>query len=169
MTVPETIFATVVAALVVSIVTFLAVQLRKRFRLASGTIRLKLSQDLPDRRIRLMVRHVRDGKDEVNDKGPLLNEDKEFSSARGNDEWVVTLQYLKNLGFQFKCYVECPPDQKEIVISFLASNGFREVTPDETHPNRVWFLLPKVPTCETVDHYTNNFYHPRIAEVVHEA
>ena len=169
MTLPQTIFATVVAALVVSIVTFLAVQLRKRFRLASGTIRLKLSEDLPDRRIRLMVRHVRDGKDEVDDKGPLLNEDKEFSSARGNAEWVVTLRYLKNLGFQFKCYVEYPPDQKEIVIPFLASSEFREVSPDGTHPNRVWFLLPRVPTCETVDHYTNNFYHPRIAEVAHEA
>ena len=139
MTVPETIFAIVIAALVVSIVTFLAVQLRKRSASLCGTIRLKLSQDLPDRRIRLMVRHVRDGKDEVNDKGPLLNEDKGFSSARGNDEWVVTLRYLKNLGFQFKCYVERPPDQREIVISFLASSGFWEVSPDETDPNRVLF------------------------------
>ena len=87
-----------------------------------------------------MVRHVRDGKDEVDDKGPLLNEDKEFSLAGRNDEWVVTLWYLKNLGFQFKCYAKYPADQKETVISFLASSGLREESPDETDPNRVWFL-----------------------------
>ena len=169
MTVSETIFATVVAALVISLITYLVIRLRRRLNLARAKIYLNFLQAIPDDKIRFFVRHIRDGKDEVEDRGPLLNKDKRFRPTKRNNEWVVTVSYSKNLGFQFKCYVDFPTELKDKVIKFLENNGLSKVSSDETLPNRLWFLIPKAPTCETVDHYINNFYGPKIREIVHEA
>lgn len=155
MGVTETILATVIAGLVIVIVTYLTVQARQRLALTNGIVRLKLLGVLPDR-TRLVLRHVRDGKDEVADSGPLLNQDHAFRPILDNHEWIVTVPYRKSIGFQFKCYVEYHDNSKEEVLKFLGAAGFVEVSADEIDPGRLWFLLPNLATCETVDHYTNN-------------
>lgn len=169
MDVSDRIVATVVGGLLVAFIVYLVNEARKRFNLAAAIVRLKLSQSLPDPDVRLVLRHIRDGKDEVSDKGPLLNEDQPFRPGVLNHEWLTTTSCQKNIGFQFKCYIDYPAHLQTEVMAFLGICGFTGVSQDETLPNRLWFLLPKAPTCETVDHYTNNYFHSGVREILHEA
>ena len=169
MEVSDRIIATVVGGILLALAIYFVREARKRFRLTGAIVRLKLSRPLPSSDVRLVLRHVRDGKDEVSDKGPLLNEDHEFWVGSSKHEWLVTTSCQRNIGFQFKCYVDYPASLRDEIMTFLGMSGFTEVSPDETLPNRLWFLLPKAPICETVDHYTNNYFHSGVREIQHEA
>ncbi len=169
MDVSDRIVAIVVGGLLVALITYLVIEARKRFKLTAAIVRLRLSRPLPAPDIRLVLRHVRDGKDEVSDKSSLLNEDLEFRAGISKNEWLVTTSCQRNIGFQFKCYVDYPANLRTEIMAFLGMSGFTDVSPDETLPNRLWFLLPKAPSCETVDHYTNNYFHSGVREILHEA
>lgn len=155
--------------LLAALVTYLVIEVRKRFKLTAAIIRLRLSQPLPGPDVRLVLRHIRNGKDEVSDKGPLLNEDQPFRPAVLKNEWLTTTSCQKNIGFQFHCYIDYPAHLQSEVMTFLGICGFADISQDETLPHRLWFLLPKAPTCETVDHYTNNYFHSGVREILHEA
>ena len=74
--------------------------------LTSTPIMMHLSQDLRNLHMTFGVLHVRDGKDEISDSGPLLNEEVPFKDVGRQGTMVATVEYAKNLGFQFKCFVD---------------------------------------------------------------
>ncbi len=164
----ESTAAAALAAIFTGLVFYLARYLHHRLKLGLGVVRITLTDgvSLPSG-WRLMLRHVRDGKDEVDDKGPLRNRDLPFTT--GGSERFVKIEYEKTLGFQFKCYLDTDEDEVGSVKSWLDERGFEKIDDDETKQGRIWFLLPTAPRCKTVDGYINNYYHPNISEVLYEA
>jgi len=143
-----------------------------QIRSSQARIYLKLKTE-PDSRFDLVMSHVRDGKDEVaGGPGKLLNEPRPFKRDGSARCLFSITRYRRGMGFQFKCYVDYPPQLHDAARHFLDENGFVDADPDETlKTSRIWFLLPEVPTCTTADRppYTNNFFHPGLREVVHAA
>ena len=161
----ESIIAAVVAGL---ILTYAVPQIWRRLNLARGRIRIRLTEDLPDQRVALTLRHVRDGKDVVDEKGLLKNRDVLFRRTSMTGEFAATVAYERRLGFQFKCYVESPPQFETAVRQTLVSSGIVSVENEQNHRERLWFLLPNAEMCRTVDGYENNFFGPNISEVLHD-
>jgi len=148
----------VCAAAVFAAATLGVKKLRQQSELKTLGVQLKLAQDLPPG-CRLMFRYVRDGKDEVPGHGELVNENHAFRRKSGSD-WRLKIKYPRNIGFQFKCYVEFSEHLKGLITGLLEDSGFTEVSADgETPDSRMWFLLPGVPICKTADHtpFTNNY------------
>ncbi|MCP4594790.1 MAG: hypothetical protein GY842_29005 [bacterium] len=104
--------------------------------------------------------HVRDGKDDVEDRGPLLNKTKSFKAVDERGTLAARIKYSKRLGFQFKCFVDHPGMDFAEVKGILKKAGFPAVEKGGGKQQRAWFLHPDYPTCKTVDQITNNFFYP---------
>jgi hypothetical protein len=103
--------------------------------------------------------HVRDGKDEVGDKGELLNKWVRFSRPDRHGRSWAKVRYVRRLGFQFHCYVDYKVYDFEEIKRALENGGYTGVYPDKD-PRRAWFLVPAYGTCRTVDGFENNFFYP---------
>jgi len=104
--------------------------------------------------------HVRDGKDEVSDRGELSNKIHWFKKVDQQGNLKISMRYTRNLGFQFKCFA----DYKEISFGqlkeMLEEKGYLHVTRGEGKAERIWFILPDYPSCKTLDKIENNFIYP---------
>jgi hypothetical protein len=126
-------------------------------------IRILLNEKILDKNITFGVLHVRDGKDEVQESGPLLNDELFFKDvASAPKEKEVVVNYRGNLGFQFKCFADYEDSGLSLneVAQLLEENGFRDIREGGAQKKRVWFLLEGFPTYTTVDHLINNFFYP---------
>ncbi|MGI0016320.1 MAG: hypothetical protein ACREBU_23110 [Nitrososphaera sp.] len=123
-------------------------------------ILIHLSEDLRKLNLHFGLLHVRDGKDEVSDKGPLLNEEIVFTEIDRLGNIEATIRFSKHLGFQFKCYVDYRPYEFDEVNRLLEGNNFLDISRGEGKPFRIWFILPGYTTYKTVDGIVNNFYYP---------
>ena len=104
--------------------------------------------------------HVRDGKDQVDDKGPLLNRTVKFSGPDIRGMLTAKVRFDRRLGFQFKCFVDHGALAIDEVKAALIGSGFTDIGKGGGPPRRVWFLTPDYGTCQTVDGITNNFSYP---------
>ncbi len=122
---------------------------------------IELEEGLLIEKLTFGLLHVRDGKDQVPESGPLLNNELFFERTNYR-RLEVSVRYRGNLGFQFKCFV----DYGETGLSFeeiadlLMRSGFQFVSKGAGKPFRAWFLLDDYDTCVTVDKITNNFFYP---------
>ena len=155
----------VAVTLIGAFLLFIAGSAAKRFKLRRALVRLRVR--VPgDEDIRLVLRHVRDGKDVITGPREPLNRDRVFRYRSGRGEWCARTWYARHLGFQFKCYVDFPGMNKNEVYCWLADSGFEGIREDETLTStRLWFLLPTIPKCDTVDGYTNNFFQAGLREI----
>ncbi|MGH8498090.1 MAG: hypothetical protein ACRERV_04685 [Methylococcales bacterium] len=126
----------------------------------SARIVIRLSDDLRKLNLDFSLLHVRDGKDEVTDKGPLLNEEISFKEIDRLGNLEATVRFSKHLGFQFKCFVDYRPYEFDEVKRLLEDNEFLDIRKGDGKPFRIWFILPGYITYETVDGIVNNFYYP---------
>ena len=140
-------------------------QARKLSGLKSVDVRLKLSQDVPSG-THFVLRHVRNGKDDVPGRSDPINKDFRFRHDRTKNEWLARIRYPKNIGFQFKCFAEFPLCLKADVDGVLKASGFT-TSRDLEHLNRLWFTLPSTPMYKTVDGFTNNYCYSA-DEIVHD-
>jgi len=127
---------------------------------ATANISIQLMHPLLSMSVRFGVLHVRDGKDQVADRGPLLNKEIYFEDVDDRGTLLATVHYDSVLGLQFKCFVDHRGYTFEVVKQALERNGFTEVTRGEGKALRAWFLLPGYSLCSTVDGHTNNFLYP---------
>jgi len=128
-------------------------------RLARIPITLPSSLRVQDMRFGLL--HVRDGKDEIPDRGPLLNRWIRFSRPDRSGRLWAKVWYARRLGFQFHCYVDYRAYSFDEIGRALGDGGYTSVHQD-TDPRRAWFLLPGYKTCRTADEnpMVNNFFYP---------
>jgi hypothetical protein len=127
------------------------------------TISISLSQALRSGDFFFAVRHVRDGKDEIADHGPLLNEDIPFKAVDKSGKIQATVKYARKLGFQYKCYVDFLNSETfETTKQKLSEAGFEQISQDLERENRAWFLIKGKPAVETRDKekFTNNYFYP---------
>jgi hypothetical protein len=143
---------------VTALLVFLLLQ--NTSEVATAHIVIRLSDDLQKLNLHFGLLHVRDGKDELKDSGPLLNEEIEFRAVdrRGTLEAVV--KFSKRLGFQFKCFVDQGEYGYDRIETLLKDNKFVEISKGEGKRNRIWFILPDQSTYKTFDEFINNYYYP---------
>ena len=104
--------------------------------------------------------HVRDGKDQISDHGPLLNKEIYFEHADRRKTLESIVKYRKTIGFQFKCFVNHEGVPFKTIKKMLKKNGFRNISRGGGKSYRAWFILPEYPTCHTTDGILNNFFYP---------
>lgn len=121
---------------------------------------LKIPDEILDTGTKFGLLHVRDGKDEVSNRGPLLNKATWFRKVDKRNNLRTSVYYAKNLGFQFKCFADYKEIDFDRVKEVLEKNGYLSVAKGKDKPKRTWFIHPGYPTCKTVDEIENNFFYP---------
>lgn len=128
------------------------------------TSRAEISLKVPDNVLNsgttFGLLHIRDGKDEVSDSGLLLNKEIFFNKMDQRGNFIISLNYTKNLGFQFKCFADYTGITFEQLKETLEKNGYRDVSKGEGKMMRAWFIHPDYSTYATVDNFLNNYYYP---------
>jgi hypothetical protein len=127
---------------------------------ATARIVIRLGEDIQKLNPRFGLLHVRDGKDELKDAGPLLNQEIEFRAVDRRGTFEAVVKFSKRLGFQFKCFVDHGEHGYEQIEALLKDNKFTEISKGEGKRNRIWFILPEYPTYKTFDGFINNYYYP---------
>lgn len=143
-------------------------------------IELQAKTEIPDAITGLHLLFVRYGNDTylrdlASDRekyhGRLRNKVKQIRidrTAIGHKPFKVPLRIHKRLGSQFKLFVEVEGDPAP-VVAYLDGHETIEAVEVATRPfggkhgsgrSRVWFLLSRVDTVETVDGFRNNFVFP---------
>lgn len=122
--------------------------------------KLSVPEGLIDPKIVFNVLHVRDGKDEVNPgKDELLNKEIKLKQSKTGTLFGST-RYQKNLGFQYKYFVDYVDTDYETIKALLGDAGYVGISKSAGSENRIFFLDPEVETCRTVDGFINNFKYP---------
>jgi hypothetical protein len=127
---------------------------------ASTRIVLPLTDALQDKNLIFGVLHVRDGKDDVPGSGDPVNEEIPFKAIDRSGMIEATIRYQKNLGFQYKCYVDYSSDTYENVQRRLQAAGFENISMGEGVPHRIFFTIKGKPLYTTIDGLINNFFYP---------
>lgn len=114
------------------------------------------------------VLHVRNGRDDIKERGPILNKEYPFTELKmpqavgggAESTMTVTFSYDKGLGVQFKCFV----DYKGITFAEIEPllrrmPGIHEIGPGDSHLrlHRAWFLLSGFSVVNTDEGIHNNF------------
>jgi hypothetical protein len=126
----------------------------------SARIVIHLSDELQALNLRFELLHVRDGKDEVRDAGPLLNQEISFRAIDRHGNLEATVQYTKRLGFQFKCFVNQGDYDYDKLAQMLKDSHFTEISKGVGPKFRIFFILPDYQKYTTVDGFVNNYYYP---------
>jgi hypothetical protein len=152
--------ATGVAVLAIAAAAGWLVQ-RARARRGRASERIELhppSGMEPQNGYRYWLRMVREGRDEIPDVSPLLNNTVAFEDIGEDGSIAATVKYHAILGLQFKCFVDV--QDKGPSLEEIAASAFPNCVTfslDERLPRRFWFLLDSYPRYTTVDGYVNNF------------
>lgn len=110
--------------------------------------------------------HVQNGT--TNDSKDIINKDHWFKTAKSMDlkRLKTSLRFKKNLGLQFKCFVEYKGIKYDQLKILLEKNGYKFVSKGSTG-YRAYFILPAIKTVEATnpsDHskpFINNYIYPK--------
>lgn len=150
-----------IVATILGIITallFLLEKCRKAEKISKTTIKFNLSPELKSESITFGLLHIRNGKDQIPDHGPLLNQ-KVAPYLEGN-RLAFKIKHIQRLGFQFKCFADYRGVEFAEIKSELEKAGFSFVSQGAGKAGRAWFILPKYEICTTIDGFTNNFFLP---------
>ena len=104
--------------------------------------------------------HVRDGKDEFPDKGPILHKVYWFKEIDRRGTLKASVRHTKKLGFQFKCFADYRGIDFNKLKEVLEKSGYLSVGEGAGKQGRAWFIHPDYPTYKTADKIENNFFYP---------
>jgi hypothetical protein len=141
----------------------LAAAVVMHYRNNAGTARivLHLTDALLKLDLKFGVLHVRDGKDEVRDSGPILNEEIPFKAIDRHGTMEATIRYRKTLGFQFKCFVDYSGAYDDDKLEQLLKGAkFSNISKGQGPIHRIFFILDEYPVYDTIDKFTNNYFYP---------
>lgn len=95
-----------------------------------------------------------------NEDGTIKNTTHWFKK-RCTGKWYATIRHPRNLGFQYKCFVDnhskCNFSQ---ISTYLTNAKYRHVSKGGGRPDRIWFILPDKPTTKDARGNLNNYYYP---------
>jgi len=126
-------------------------------------IDLKVPREILNTGTKFGLLHVRDGKDEVTDKGKLRNKKRWFKEVGEVGQQVTlraSVRYTKKLGFQFKCFADYKGIGFKKLKKALQKRRYSDVGEDVGRRGRAWFIHPAYSSCQTVDRIKNNFFYP---------
>ena len=136
----------------------------KKFHNFFKTSKAKISLKVPDSVLNsgttFGLLQIRDGNDEFSNSGPLLNKEIFFNKIDQRGNFIVSINYTKNLGFQFKCFADYTGITFEHLKETLEKNGYIYVSKGKGKMMRAWFIHPDYSICKTVDKLINNYYYP---------
>lgn len=144
----------VLTALTSAVVFFWGDDIRRWPHLRTLRVEIDVPKSLQPGEYEFFVRHVRDGKDALDEKGRLRNRDIRFHGGARRHAYI---RHDGRLGVQYKCFVSCPRDRMDYVEQQLERHGFLEVSRSLSGRPRVWFLSDTGDRCTTVDGHVNNF------------
>jgi hypothetical protein len=124
------------------------------------SIVIHLSDELQKLNLQFELLHVRDGKDQVKDSGPLLNEEVPFRPIDRHGTLEAAVTYRKRLGFQFKCFVNQGEVDYSKLEQLLKESGFVNISKGVGPRFRIFFVLQDYPTYTTIDGFLNNYFYP---------
>lgn len=127
---------------------------------SEAKIILNLSEEIRNKNITFGLLHVRDGKDQIDDKGPLLNKEIYFKELDRHGTFQASVKYAKHIGFQFKCFIDYKGTSFDEIKTLLIKNKYESIGTGGGKQFRAWFILPEYETCLTIDGITNNFFYP---------
>ena len=94
-----------------------------------------------------------------NDDGHLVN--KVYWLKRHGDVWRADIRAPRNVGFQYKCFIDYDPRwQEEAIIQALSEHPYDAPSRGAGKPNRVWFLRPDQPVTKDERTIKNNQMYP---------
>ena len=151
----------IAAAIIIPLISLATNTIIHRLKTDKTEIFLKIPKEVLNTGIKFGLLHVRDGKDEVSDRGKLLNKINWFKKVDQQGNLKTSVRYTKNLGFQFKCFADYTDIGFDRLKEMLEGKGYLHVTKGEGKAKRVWFIHPDYPTGKTVDKIENNFFYPK--------
>jgi hypothetical protein len=154
----EKILAGVIVGLLVPLMIYLVKRFIDSFLYESSKVKIDFTNSPPNKNLRVYVRHVRDGKDDVDGRSKIINKDIKVKFSK-NGNGIAKVKHHKTLGFQFKCYIDIGSEPENKFLNMLGNNGISEWSYDESSNKRIWLLLPNEARCITTDNYENNYYH----------
>jgi pimeloyl-ACP methyl ester carboxylesterase len=132
----------------------------RKSEVANALIFIHLSEELQKLNLDFTLLHMRDGKDEVKDSGPILNEEIPFRALDSRGTLEANVIYTKRLGFQFKCFVSQGRYDYDTILQLLKANRFTEIAKGAGPNFRIYFILPEYDTYKTTDDLLNNYFYP---------
>ena len=149
----------VIGAITVALIVFLAKKTLDWLKTSRETVIIKVPELVLSSATKFGLLHVRDGKDEVSDKGPILHKEHYFKKIDRRGHLKVSIRYTRNLGFQFKCFADYTGITFEELKETLEQDGYLDVRRGAGRPMRAWFICPDYSPCTTVDGIKNNFFY----------
>jgi hypothetical protein len=132
----------------------------RKSEVANARIVIHLSEELQKLNLDFTLLHMRDGKDEVKDSGPLLNEEVPFRALDRQGTFEANVKYTQRLGFQFKCFVNQGRYDCDTILQLLKENRFTEIATGVGPNFRIYFIIPEYQTYKTTDNFLNNYFYP---------
>jgi hypothetical protein len=95
-----------------------------------------------------------------NEDGTIKNTTHWFKKDRAG-RLSVNIRHPRNLGFQYKCFVDNHSKHAFSAISkCLIDMKYSHVSIGGGKPNRIWFVLQDKPTTKDARKNLNNYYYP---------
>lgn len=94
------------------------------------------------------------------DKEGPINRVYWFKTNR-KGEFSVSIRHLRNIGFQYKCFVDFEPSQRtDVLMEIVLKAGYEKPRIGSGKSNRIWFILQGKPVAKDVNGHENNRYNP---------
>lgn len=123
-------------------------------------ISLKIPEEILSTGTKFGLLHVRDGRGKVSDRGPVLNKVMWFKEVDRRGNLKTSVRYIKNLGFEFKCFANYTTIDFNELKKVLEKNGYLHVSKGAGKPKRAWFIHPDYPHYITDGINENNYFYP---------
>ncbi|UCG54673.1 MAG: hypothetical protein JSV32_00175 [Dehalococcoidia bacterium] len=149
----------VAAAILIPLIRYTGKALWNLRYTAVEVITLRVPRSRLTQKVRFGILHVRDGTDQQDDKGPLLNK-KHWFRWQTESTLQVRLRYRRARGCQFKCFVDHRGVAFNDIKALIEELGFTEVSRAEGKLARAFFLVSGYRTVEASGGIRNNFALP---------
>jgi len=155
----EYIAGIIAAAVLIPLIGYAGKALLGLRKTAVETITLRVPTARVPNRVRFGVLHVRDGTDQQDDKGSLLNKEHSFRHKTA-DIMQAQVRYERARGCQFKCFLDHDGIEFHEIKPLLEELGFMDVTRAASRPSRAYFLISGYRIVEASGDIRNNFAFP---------
>jgi hypothetical protein len=102
------------------------------------TVSFEVTDELQEKNLPFSILHVRDG---IDGDEAWLNQ-PHYLNTEDFKRYSTTIEYTKELGFQFKCFVDYGSNDYNEIERLLRAAKFHGIS-NEQRLRRAWFLLPR--------------------------
>jgi len=125
--------------------------------LTSEVFKVKIKKPPPE----MLTNKFKFGVLYVQDEDETIRNTTHWFKKKRTGKLYVNIRHPRNLGFQYKCFVDnhskCNFSQ---ISTYLAGAGYTDISLGVGKPDRVWFIIPGNPTATDSRGNLNNYYYP---------